>query len=166
MSIKTSSISYEINNKSILRDISLEVKLGEILCVLGPNGAGKSTLLNLLSGDFKPSSGEIHFDGKNLNDISIQERSFMRSVMAQSQAIVFDFSVKEIIEMGWLDKGLSGYADKFQEALDEIAEEASVKDLLNEKFNVLSGGEQRRVHFARTLLQTWRPSNSSDPIYL
>ena len=166
MSIKTSSVSYEINNKNILKDISLEVKLGEILCVLGPNGAGKSTLLNLLSGDFKPSSGEIHFDGKNLNDISIQERSFMRSVMAQSQAIVFDFSVKEIIEMGWLDKGLSGYADKFQEALDEIAEEASVKDLLDEKFNVLSGGEQRRVHFARTLLQTWRPSNSSDPIYL
>mgnify|MGYP005689020921 CR=1 FL=1 len=49
MSIKTSSVSYEINNKNILKDISLEVELGEILCVLGPNGAGKSTLLNLLS---------------------------------------------------------------------------------------------------------------------
>lgn len=166
MSIKISSISYQINNKNILKDISLEVELGEILCILGPNGAGKSTLLKLLSGDFKPSSGEIYFDDKNLNEISIQERSFMRSVMAQSQAIVFDFSVKEIIEMGWLDKGLASYADKFQEALDEIAEETSVKDLLNEKFNVLSGGEQRRVHFARTLLQTWRPSNSTDPIYL
>ena len=107
MSIKISSVSYEKGNKRILDDISLEIKSGEVLSVLGPNGAGKSTLLNLISGDISPSKGEIYFDDKNLKDISIQERSFMRSVMAQSQAIVFDFSVKEIIEMGWLDKGLS-----------------------------------------------------------
>ena len=166
MSIKISSVSYEKGNKKILDDISLEIKSGEVLSVLGPNGAGKSTLLNLISGDISPSRGEIYFDNKNLKDISIQERSFMRSVMAQSQAIVFDFSVKEIIEMGWLDKGLSNYANDFQNALNEIAEETSVTDLLYKKFNILSGGEQRRVHFARTLLQIWRPSNSSDPIYI
>ena len=90
----------------------------------------------------------------------------MRSVMAQSQAIVFDFSVKEIIEMGWLDKGLSNYANDFQDALNEIAKETSVTDLLFKKFNVLSGGEQRRVHFARTLLQIWRPSTPLEPIYI
>ena len=166
MSIKISSVSYEKGNKKILNDISLEIKSGEVLSVLGPNGAGKSTLLNLISGDISPSEGEIYFDNKNLKDISIQERSFMRSVMAQSQAIVFDFSVKEIIEMGWLDKGLSNYANDFQNALNEIAEETSVTDLLYKKFNILSGGEQRRVHFARTLLQIWRPSNSLDPIYI
>lgn len=166
MSIKISSVSYEKGNKKILDDISLEIKSGEVLSVLGPNGAGKSTLLNLISGDISPSKGEIYFDNKNLKDISIQERSFMRSVMAQSQAIVFDFSVKEIIEMGWLDKGLSNYANDFQNALNEIAEETSVTDLLYKKFNILSGGEQRRVHFARTLLQMWRPSNSFDPIYI
>ncbi len=166
MSIKISSVSYEKGNKKILDDISLEIKSGEVLSVLGPNGAGKSTLLNLISGDISPSEGEIYFDNKNLKDISIQERSFMRSVMAQSQAIVFDFSVKEIIEMGWLDKGLSNYANDFQNALNEIAEETSVTDLLYKKFNILSGGEQRRVHFARTLLQMWRPSNSFDPIYI
>ena len=49
---------------------------------------------------------------------------------------------------------------------NEIAEETSVTDLLYKKFNILSGGEQRRVHFARTLLQMWRPSNSFDPIYI
>ena len=166
MSIKISSVSYEKGNKKILDDISLEIKSGEVLSILGPNGAGKSTLLNLISGDISPSKGEIYFDNKNLKDISIQERSFMRSVMAQSQAIVFDFSVKEIIEMGWLDKGLSNYANDFQDALNEIAKETSVTDLLFKKFNVLSGGEQRRVHFARTLLQIWRPSNSLEPIYI
>ena len=166
MSIEIASVSYEKGNKKILDDISLEIKSGEVLSILGPNGAGKSTLLNLISGDIFPNRGEIYFDNKNLKDISIQERSFMRSVMAQSQAIVFDFSVKEIIEMGWLDKGLSNYANDFEDALNEIAEETSVTDLLFKKFNVLSGGEQRRVHFARTLLQIWRPSNSLDPIYI
>ena len=98
MSIEISSVSYEKGNKKILDDISLEIKSGEVLSILGPNGAGKSTLLNLISGDISPSKGEIYFDKKNLKDISIQERSFMRSVMAQSQAIVFDFLLKKSLK--------------------------------------------------------------------
>ncbi len=166
MSIKAKSIFWEVDNKRIIKDISLEINLGEVVSIIGPNGAGKSSFLNVLSGDIKPTSGSVSFDEINLKDISIQERSFMRSVMSQSQQIVYDFSVKEIIEMGWLDRGIASYSGNFKEAVMKVASECSVHDLLEQKFNTLSGGEQRRVHFARTLIQLWRPSNSRDPRYM
>ncbi len=166
MSIKAKSIFWEVDNKRIIKDISLEISLGEVVSIIGPNGAGKSSFLNVLSGDIKPSSGSVSFDETNLKDISIQDRSFMRSVMSQSQQIVYDFSVKEIIEMGWLDRGIASYSGNFKEAVMKVASECSVHNLLEQKFNTLSGGEQRRVHFARTLIQLWRPSNSHDPRYM
>ena len=154
------------NGPDIISSCSVNVNKGEIVSILGPNGAGKSSFLNVLSGDIKPTSGSVSFDETNLKDISIQERSFMRSVMSQSQQIVYDFSVKEIIEMGWLDRGIASYSGNFKEAVMKVASECSVHDLLEQKFNTLSGGEQRRVHFARTLIQLWRPSNSHDPRYM
>lgn len=166
MSINTDSLTYEINNKKILDDISIEVTPGEVLTVLGPNGSGKSTLINLLSGYIEPTGGNIHFDRVHIRNISIENKAFIRSVMSQSQQIVFDFSVKEIIEMGWLQKGFIKFSESFDKIFEEVIQEASIEDLVDERFNILSGGEQKRVHFARTLLQSWRPSDSPDPKYL
>ena len=166
MSIQANSIDINLNNRSILKDVSLSIEQGEILSVIGPNGAGKSTLLKSLAGDIKPSSGQISYDAKNIDDINIQERAFTRSVMSQLQAIAFDFSVKEIIEMGWVSRGESLYASEFEDAVIKVVAKCGVESLINRNFNTLSGGEQRRVHFARTLLQLWRPSNSTDPKYL
>ena len=166
MSIKSESVSVEINGIDILKNINVEVSQGEILTIVGPNGAGKSTFLNVLSGDIKPSEGLVFYDETLLGNIDIEKRSFTRSVMSQSQAMVFDFSVREIIEMGWIDRGISSYAKNFKNAMIEVVEECNVGNLLNQTFNTLSGGEQRRVHFARTLLQLWRPSASDDPRYL
>ena len=166
MSIRCESIDINLNKREILKNISIEVKEKEILSIIGPNGAGKSTLLKSLAGDINPTNGNIFYDGININQIDIQERAFTRSVMSQLQPIAFDFSVKEIVEMGWIDRGESKYADQFDDAVQEVILKCGVKDLIDRNFNTLSGGEQRRIHFARTLLQLWRPSNSSDPKYL
>ena len=166
MSVRCESIDIKLNKRKILKNISIEVNEKEILSVIGPNGAGKSTLLKSLAGDINPISGNIFYDEKNINQIDIQERAFTRSVMSQLQPIAFDFSVKEIVEMGWIDRGESEYADQFDDAVNEVIHKCGVKDLINRNFNTLSGGEQRRIHFARTLLQLWRPSNSNDPKYL
>ena len=114
MSIRSKSISVSFDNKKILEDINLELEEGEILSIIGPNGAGKSTFLNILSGDIKPDKGSVLYDEKILDSIGIEERSFTRSVMSQSQVLVFDFLVKEIIEMGWIDRGISSYAQNFK----------------------------------------------------
>ena len=166
MSVRCESIDINLNKREILKNISIEVNEKEILSIIGPNGAGKSTLLKSLAGDINPINGNIFYDEKNINQIDIQERAFTRSVMSQLQPIAFDFSVKEIVEMGWVDRGESKYADQFDDAVNEVIHKCGVKDLIDRNFNTLSGGEQRRIHFARTLLQLWRPSNSNDPKYL
>ena len=166
MSLNLESVSLKLDNRQILKDVSLEINEGEIVSVIGPNGAGKSTLLNVLTGDINPDSGEIFYDNKQLKQISIQERAFTRSVMSQMQTLVFNFSVKDVIEMGWLQRGNSDFSNNFSMAFKNVSKECNVHNLIHRKFNSLSGGEQRRVHFARTLLQLWRPSESNDPRYL
>jgi len=166
MSLILKNISYKAGDVNILNDVSLSVEKGEIVSLVGPNGAGKSTLLNILTGDINPDSGDVFYENFNLNELNILDRSFYRSVMSQSQQIVFDFSVKEIIEMGWLDKGNAQFSEHFDQAVLDISSVCQLDNLLERKFNRLSGGEQRRVHFARTLLQLWRPSDSMDPAYM
>ena len=82
--------------------------------LVGTNGAGKSSFLNIISGDLDFYNGDVYYNQRNLAEINIQEKAFLRSVMAQSQAIVFDFSVKEIVEMGWLEKGDIKYSYNFK----------------------------------------------------
>lgn len=166
MSLSLKSVSLKLDNRQILKDVSLEINEGDIVSVIGPNGAGKSTLLNVLTGDISPDSGDIIYDNKQLNKISIQERAFTRSVMSQMQTLVFNFNVKDVIEMGWLQRGNSDFSSNFTMAFEAVTSECNVHNLVHRKFNSLSGGEQRRVHFARTLLQLWRPSQSNDPRYL
>ena len=166
MSVRCESIDINLNKREILKNISIEVNEKEILSIIGPNGAGKSTLLKSLAGDINPINGNIFYDEKNINQIDIQERAFTRSVMSQLQPIAFDFSVREIIEMGWVDRGQSDYAEEFENAVMDIVLKCGVENLIHRNFNTLSGGEQRRIHFARTLLQLWRPSDAKDPKYL
>ena len=107
MSVRCESIDINLNKREILKNISIEVNEKEILSIIGPNGAGKSTLLKSLAGDINPIKGNIFYDEKNINNINIQERAFTRSVMSQLQPIAFDFSVKEIVEMGWVDRKMN-----------------------------------------------------------
>ena len=154
MSIKVNKISYGINNFSILKDISLEIRSGEILSILGPNGSGKSTLMKVLAGDINPDSGSVVINGINLNDIEISSRAIVRSMMSQAQNIVYDFDVREIIEMDWIESSVDQPNGHFENTLTLISNECGIDHLLKRKYNSLSGGEQRMVHFARTLLQS------------
>jgi len=166
MSIKVQNIFYEINNNKILKNVSLTIDTGKICSILGPNGSGKSTLVKLISGDIKPQNGFIFFNDRNLNDISIEDRAKIRSVMSQSQQIFFDFSVREIIEMGWIEEnGMYSISD-INESLQKVAKECEVYSLLDRRFNNLSGGEQRRVHFARTLIQLYNKIELNNKRYL
>ena len=166
MSIYSEKISLKYNDKSILEDISIEIKKGMILSILGPNGAGKSSLLNILSGDIESNIGNVFYDNTDIKNISIQERAFIRSVMSQNQPIVFDFSVRDIVEMGWLDKGNIRYSNNINNAIIGVLNDCEIAHLEKRKFNTLSGGEQRRVHFARSLIQLWRESDNKDSRYL
>ena len=143
MSIYSEKISLKYNDKSILEDINIEIKKGMILSILGPNGAGKSSLLNILSGDIESNIVNVFYDNTDIKNISIQERAFIRSVMSQNQPIVFDFSVRDIVEMGWLDKGNIKYSNNINNAIIGVLHDCEIAHLEKRKFNTLFKRQSR-----------------------
>ncbi len=166
MTISAAAVAVEIDGKCLLNDVSLCIEPGQIIAVVGPNGAGKSTLIAAIAGDITPTEGIIRYHDSDLQTLSFLDRAAIRSVMAQSQSVVYDFSVLDIIAMGWV-RGRDGEsARQFGAAVSAIVEECAIAELLGRTFNSLSGGEQRRVHFARALMQLWRPRGSANSAYL
>ena len=139
LSINVKNLYYSVKEINILKNINLCINPGEILTIIGPNGAGKSTFVKLVAGDFKPSSGKILYDENNLENLSLEEKANLRSVMSQNQNVYFDFDVKEIVGMGWIGNNYKRceYDDNFK----TISKECFIEDLLNKKFKNLSGGE-------------------------
>jgi len=166
MTIRATSINAEIDGVPLLSNMSIEIVPGEVLALVGPNGAGKSTLLNVLSGDLNPVQGSVFYNERNISQLDVQERAHYRSVMSQALPMVFDFSVKDIVEMGWLHSGHHFYSDRFQSAIQQIVDQCNISSLINRRFNTLSGGEHKRVHFARALLQLWKHEDSLESKYL
>ena len=78
------SISYKVNNKSILSDISFKINQGEMACIIGPNGSGKSTLIKLISGELMPTSGKVVYLDKEIKNWDITELACRRSILSQS----------------------------------------------------------------------------------
>jgi len=75
--LKIENLHASINGSEILKGLSLEINAGEVHAIMGPNGAGKSTLASIIAGkeDYEISSGNISFDGKDLLELSIEDRA-------------------------------------------------------------------------------------------
>ena len=165
MSLRGTSLSVEINENLVLDDVSFELQSGTVIGLIGPNGAGKSTLLNVACGDLAPASGSIQIDGTAIEDLSAQTLAKVRTVMSQASAIVFDFVVDEIIRMGWVQEDMYLH-DVAERALEEVTTQCDISDLRGRRYRTLSGGEQRRVQFARAMLQIWRDGPTNEHRYL
>ncbi|GLQ04789.1 heme ABC transporter ATP-binding protein [Sneathiella chinensis] len=149
------SLSHAVGSKTILDQVSLQARPGEILSILGPNGAGKSTLLKCLAGYIRPTRGQVRLDGRPIQDIDLSELARRRAVLTQQIALNFPFTALEIAAMG--RTALAGNEPP-SNAL-AIAREAlsltEVSHLADRPISSLSGGEQQRVHMARVLAQLW-----------
>ncbi|MEM9689443.1 MAG: heme ABC transporter ATP-binding protein [Pseudomonadota bacterium] len=165
MTLSADNIAVELGGHRILKQIGLTVRRGEMLALVGPNGSGKSTLLKTLSGEYRPVTGQVQLNGTELSTLDPKTVARHRSVVSQSAPVVFDFSVAEILEMGWLDDQY-GDGNHYHSAMRQVVVENRIEHLLNRTFNTLSGGEQQRVQFARALLQVWQPPEQTETRFL
>ena len=110
------NITYEVEGKTILRDISLELG-DEFVAVTGPNGGGKSTLAKVIAGILKPTSGTILWNGTDSTETSITERAKMGISYAFQQPVQFKgLRVRDLMTLA------SGKKAKFTDACDVLSE--------------------------------------------
>lgn len=141
--------------KSIVKDISLDVSSGEILCLLGPNGVGKTTFFKTILGFLKHQSGKILVDNEDMHTWTRKQIAEVLGYVPQSHAPPFPFTVFDVVLMG-RTAHLSMFASPKQEDRD-IAEESmeilKISYLKDKIYTEISGGERQMVLIARALAQ-------------
>jgi phospholipid/cholesterol/gamma-HCH transport system ATP-binding protein len=159
-------LSVRWGSRTILNGVNLSIEPGEQLVVVGPSGAGKSTVLRLLAGLLLPSSGRLDLNGEAQTYLRLdqQQPPDVRLVF-QNPALLGSLSVKE--NVGFLlyrDGRLSEreITDRVNQALEAVGLLGTADQMPSE----LSGGMQKRVSFARALIQDPRKTNDQTPLLL
>ncbi|MFD3247831.1 heme ABC transporter ATP-binding protein [Rahnella aquatilis] len=161
-SMVAENLTYSVNGRRLIDDVSLSLQSGEMVALIGPNGAGKSTLMRMLTGYLMPQAGQISLQGRQLNDWPAQELARTRAVMRQNNTLAFGFSVREVLTLGRSPHG----QQNLQRALTEVMTQTDCLNLAERDYRHLSGGEQQRVQLARVLIQLWQPEPSSRWLFL
>ena len=142
-------ITYKIDDKTILNNISLKIDPG-FTVITGPNGAGKSTLAKIIMGIVKPTSGKILLNGEDISDLSIDERAKKGiSFSFQSPVKFKGITVADLITLSSFE------SESFVSPLEALQEVGLCpKDYLNREIDSsLSGGELKRIEIASTIVR-------------
>ncbi|MEM1371075.1 MAG: heme ABC transporter ATP-binding protein [Pseudomonadota bacterium] len=145
--------TFEIAGKALVKEASLQLLPGQMCAVIGPNGAGKSTLFKMLTGELKPTRGEIRIDGSALASQPPVQLASRRAVVPQASRLSFPFTVAEVVLLGASVPGLSEAGAAQHEAAQTALETTGLSHLADRFYTRLSGGERQRVHLARALCQ-------------
>ncbi|EAI4812052.1 ABC transporter ATP-binding protein [Campylobacter lari] len=165
MILELKEIHKNFGGVSAIANTSFAIKESEIFGLIGPNGAGKTTLFNIITGNYKPSSGEVFFLGKKINHLKPHKivylgiaRTFQNIRLFSSMSVLenvligFDQSIKYNIFEAFLHLGRFSKAEKnAKKAAYEILEQLNIAHLADEKATSLSYGQQRKVEIARAL---------------
>jgi lipopolysaccharide export system ATP-binding protein len=148
LSIKNISKTY--GKKTVIRDVSLNVKQGEAVGLLGPNGAGKTTSFQMIVGLINADSGDIFLNDINITNLAIHQRAKLGiSYLPQEASIFRGMTVEEnimaVLEIKESDTKIRN------EKLEQLLEEFSITHIRKSNAMALSGGERRRTEIARAL---------------
>jgi lipopolysaccharide export system ATP-binding protein len=142
-------------SRTVVRDVSIEVKSGEVVGLLGPNGAGKTTSFYMIVGLVPLDGGSILLDGEKISGLPIHRRARLGLSYLPQEASVFRKlnvaeNIQAVLELQEID-GRPLNKKQIQERLDELLGELQITHLRNNPALSLSGGERRRVEIARAL---------------
>lgn len=146
------NLSKQIKKNLIVRDVSIEVKSGEVVGLLGPNGAGKTTTFYMICGLLKPTGGKVLLNDKDLSDAPLHQRSNMGiGYLPQESSIFKDLSVEDNLNIS----AETTFKNKkeAQERIEEMLQAFNIEPIRHRKGVSLSGGERRRVEIARALVK-------------
>ena len=150
MLLRTESISKTYKNRTVVKEVSIELKKGEIVGLLGPNGAGKTTSFYMMVGLVKPDQGNVYLDDQEITKTPMYKRSKMGiGYLPQEVSVFRKLSVEDnilaILQMTTLTK------QEQYNRLEDLIEEFGLNHVRKNLGIKLSGGEKRRTEIARTL---------------
>jgi lipopolysaccharide export system ATP-binding protein len=150
MILRTSHLIKKYKRRTVVNDVSVEVRKGEIVGLLGPNGAGKTTTFYMTVGLVKPNAGEIFLDDVSITSEPMYKRAKMGISYLPQEASVFrkltvEDNLKLVLEMTSLTK------EEQQNKVESLLEEFGLTHIRDARGDVLSGGERRRTEIARCL---------------
>ena len=144
-------LSKTIGKKDIVKDVSLNVKSGEVVGLLGPNGAGKTTTFYMICGIVEPTSGTVLLDDVDITHMPLSQRAKLGiGYLPQESSIFADLSVEDNLyiaaEAGVLKK------EEIESRVDELLNDFNIEPIRKRLGIKLSGGERRRCEIARALV--------------
>ncbi len=155
--IRLSDCSMVFDDDVILNNINLYIKNKEFLTLLGPSGCGKTTTLRLIGGFLTPTSGDVLFDGKRINDVPPHKRAV--NTVFQKYALFPNLNVFDNVAFGLRipktdenGKKVKLSQNEIQKQVMEMLELVSLKGFEHRSVTSLSGGQQQRVAIARALV--------------
>jgi lipopolysaccharide export system ATP-binding protein len=144
------NISKSYGDKLVIRDISIEIKQGEVVGLLGPNGAGKTTTFYMIVGLVKADKGNIFLNQSDITNFAIHQRASLGIGYLPQEASIFrgmnvEENIMAVLEIVERNK------NKRKEKLEALLEEFSITHIRKSNAMALSGGERRRTEIARAL---------------
>jgi iron complex transport system ATP-binding protein len=153
--VEVRGASFAYGARPALEDVSLAASAFEFVGLLGPNGAGKSTLLRLVAGLAAPSEGTVRLGGLDPHAAPRRAVAQICAVVPQEPRVTWPFTVREAVMMGRAPRqGLLAIPSRLDRgAVDGALAACDLVHLADRRVDALSGGERRRVFFARALAQ-------------
>ena len=151
MSIEIRNVSKQFGDFQALRDVSLDIRSGELIALLGPSGCGKTTLLRIIAGLEAPDVGSIHFSGEDTTDVHVRERNV--GFVFQHYALFRHMTVFENVAFGLRVKPRKERPSeaKIKEKVMSLLKLVQL-DWVAERYpSQLSGGQRQRIALARAL---------------
>ena len=150
MVLRTEELVKKYGKRTVVNNVSFDVKQGEIVGLLGPNGAGKTTSFYMTVGLVTPNEGRIFMDDLDITNYPVYKRAQTGIAYLAQEASVFrqmsvEDNIKSVLEM--TNKPLEYQKDK----LESLIAEFRLEKVRKNKGNQLSGGERRRTEIARCL---------------
>lgn len=136
------------DDTAVVKDIDFWVKEKEFLTLLGPSGCGKTTTLRMIAGFEQPTSGSVHFDGKDITALPPHQRQI--NTVFQKYALFSHMDIFENIAFGLRIKKIS--EKEITKRVERMLELVNLKGFGKRSVNSLSGGQQQRIAIARALV--------------
>ena len=148
MYLSLKNISKKYKDKEILKNISFDIKEGELVCILGPSGCGKTTILNIIGGFVSDYSGNVVLSNENINNIPPEKREI--ATVFQSYGLFTHKNVIDNVSYGL--KLLKIDKNTREKRARDMIEKVGLAGYDKKKIKELSGGEQQRVAIARSMV--------------